>query len=135
MTPWASLAPWAPLAQEAVAAAARDKAVAAHRRRARTPPKGRARAPPPPLNGVPLPAAVSYTERRLAGLGRRPSEAGYADEYLHGLRGVKMHDGRTRWSQWPFEPRIVTHEKMESSLSGAPAKLPPPVPRRALISH
>jgi hypothetical protein len=48
---------------------------------------------------------------------------GYAD----GLRGVRLSGGKTRYGQWPFEPRLIKEDKIESSVSKPdPSQLPPP---------
>ena len=45
------------------------------------------------LEGASLPVAVAYTEATLAGLGRRPTEEGYVEDYLHGMCRVKLSEG------------------------------------------
>ena len=49
---------------------------------------------------------------------------GYAD----GLRGVRLSGGKTRYGQWPFEPRLIKEDKIESSGAAKPdpSQLPPP---------
>ena len=51
---------------------------------------------------------------------------GYAD----GLRGVRLSGGKTRYGQWPFEPRLLKEDKIESSGAAKPdpSQLPPPFP-------
>ena len=51
--------------------------------------------------------------------------------YVEGLRGVRLSGGKTRYGQWPFEPRLIKVEKLESSggpTKPDPSQLPAPVP-------